>query len=239
MKTMKHLAPVPIVLIGFTAGYTVSPGARISAQGNAAPLPGPSPDQTGALNRVNGVHQPPEFKSTIPAPLMPHRGRTMWPNQPNEATYWSLEDLRKSHQTLAEAARAGRAVNPNSTLHHFPYWTRTHAMFVNHAAVNRPPAVAEQHLGYAQFIIIMGGAGFVTAGGQLTKATPLKEEGREIFGELRGAGISGGETFALREGDWVSIPPDVPAQFSGDKPEGLTYMVMKINAQLYPWDLIR
>ena len=56
---------------------------------------------------------------------------------------------------------------------------------------------------------------------------------------MRGAAITGGETFMLKEGDWVSIPPNSPSQFKADSVDGLTYMVMKINAQLYPWDLTR
>jgi len=37
----------------------------------------------------------------------------------------------------------------------------------------------------------------------------------------------------------MSIPPNAPAQFSSKSLGGLTYTVMKVNAMLYPWDLIR
>lgn len=236
MKRLKRASWPVVALIGFLIGYAAGPGRSAAQQ---EPLPGPSADQTGALNRVDGVHQPPEFKSTIPAPLLPHGARTMWPNQPNESTFWSIDDIRKAHQTLAAAAKAGRQSDPNGALHDFPYWTRTHAMFVNHVQPRDRRQDAEQHLGYAQFVVVMGGAGAVTAGGRLQNARALREANREIYGELRGSGIMEGETFRLKEGDWVSIPPNVPAQFSADTPDGLTYMVMKINAQLYPWDLIR
>lgn len=239
MAKIKKIGWVPVVLVGFLVGFAAGPGMRATAQQDSESLPGLSADQTQALNRVNGVHQAPEFRSTIPAPLLPHGPRTMWPNQPNESTFWSIDDIQKAHQTLSQAARAGRPLDPNSTLHHFPYWTRTHAMFVTHVPHNGARPAAEQHLGYAQFIVVMGGAGSVTAGERLTNQTALKEAKKQIFGELRGSGIADGETFTLKAGDWVSIPPDLPSQFRGEAPEGLTYMVMKINAQLYPWDLIR
>ena len=239
MNGITRLAWAPVVIIGFAAGYGAGPSGSAIAQRTNATVPALPADQSGALNQVNGVHQPPEFKSTIPAPLLSHRLRTMWPNQPNESTFWSIDDIRNAHRFLAEADRAGHTMDPNTALHDFPYWTRTHAMFIKHVPQNarRPPA--DQHLGYAQFIVIMGGTGTVVAGGQLTRPTTLNERGREIPGEMRGSAITGGETFTLKDGDWVSIPPNSPSQFKADSVDGLTYMVMKINAQLYPWDLTR
>jgi len=99
--------------------------------------------------------------------------------------------------------------------------------------------MAEQHQGYAQFMVIMGGSGTVVAGGTLSAPATLKEGNRDVPGELRGREIRGGETFAVTEGDWVSIPANLPSLVRADSADGLTYMVMKINAQLYPWDLIR
>jgi len=239
MKRITRLTWAPVVIIGFIAGYNAGPSFPAIAQRASATVPALPADQSGALNQVNGVRQPPEFKSTIPAPLLSHRLRTMWPNQANESTFWSIDDIRKAHQLLAEADRAGRTMDPDTALHHFPYWTRTHAMFIKHVPQNARRLPGEQHLGYAQFIVIMGGTGTVVAGGQLARPMTFNERGREIPGEMRGSAITGGETFALKEGDWVSIPPNSPSQFRADSIDGLTYMVMKINAQLYPWDLIR
>ena len=164
----------------------------------------------------------------------------MWPNQPNEATFWSIDDIRNAHRTAAEANRAGRSIDANATLHHFPYWTRTHALFITHVPAQPSGGLpVAQHLGYAQFIVIMGGRGTIAAGGALVDGVALKERNQEIFGELRGRAIRGGETFKVNEGDWVSIPPNVPSLVRADSPDGLTYMVMKVNAQLYPWELIR
>ena len=67
----------------------------------------------------------------------------------------------------------------------------------------------------------------------------LVEEDRAIPGELRGPAIDGAERFVVGPGDWVSIPADTPTQVTTDAEGGLTYMVMKVNAMLYPWELIR
>jgi hypothetical protein len=85
----------------------------------------------------------------------------------------------------------------------------------------------------------MGGSGTLVAGGSVQNARVLSDSGRQIPGELRGASISGGKTYALETGDMVSIPPNTPAQFVAKGAGGLTYMSMKVNAMLYPWDLIR
>jgi mannose-6-phosphate isomerase-like protein (cupin superfamily) len=201
------------------AGYAVSPGGAVVAQ-EASPRPGPS------------------FQSAIPAvPL--NQPVPLWPNQPRETTYWSIDDIRKAHRALSAAEKSGRAVDPNSTLHDFPYWTRTHSLFVTHVP-EKPRAgdAAAQHAGYSQFIVIMGGSGIVVAGGELRDRTLLTEAGRAFPGEYRGTGVTGGETFRVVEGDWLSIPPDTPAQFESDA-GGMTLMVMKVNAMLYPWELIR
>jgi len=237
--TSERIDWATIVAAGFVVGFLAGAGPLLGAQRTTAPVPELPADQSGALNQVDGVQQPPEFKSTIPAPLLPHGVRTMWPNQPNEATFWSIDDIRKAHQTVAEAERNRRPIDPNTALHDLPYWTRTHAMFIKHVGSNLRAHMAEQHLGYAQFIVVMGGSGTVVAGGTLRGPVTLKEGNREIPGELRGREIRGGETFAVREGDWVSIPANLPSLVRADSADGLTYMVMKVNAQLYPWDLIR
>jgi hypothetical protein len=63
--------------------------------------------------------------------------------------------------------------------------------------------------------------------------------GGRLDAELRGSSIEQGKTYRLAVGDMIPIPPNTPAQFSSDTAGGLTYMVMKVNAMLYPWDLIR
>lgn len=215
MTIIRTLKFVVVVVLGYFAGTLLSAGSIVAAQ-----------------------HEPPEFKSAIPAPQL-RQPIPMWPNQPKDAMYWSIDDITKAHTMLADAERAGKTLDPNTTLHDFPYWTRTHSYFIVHVPQKGRPAPPQQHAGYSQFIVIMGGTGQVVAGGQLVGPSVLVDKGQAIAGELRGKAINGGDTFALQAGDWVSIPANSPAQFTAQSEGGLTYMVMKINAMLYPWDLIR
>ncbi len=48
----------------------------------------------------------------------------------------------------------------------------------------------------------------------------------------------GGQTYKVKAGDWLLIPPDAPHQPKPD-PGGFSYMIMKINVGMYPWNLIR
>ena len=220
-------ASMSALLIGLCAGYaayTVSTGqAETSASQEGV---GPYPP-------------PPTWETAMPAVRIAREVRTLWPNQPTQATHWSIDDIRRAHETLAEAVREGRTMDPNGVLHDFPYWTRTHSLFVRHIPANAEGDTAEQHLGYAQFIVIMGGNGEIRAGGRIENAATLVEDGRQIPGELRGPAIAGGERFEVGPGDWVSIPANTPTQVKTNTDGGLTYMVMKINAMLYPWEFIR
>ncbi len=236
MKRLKHFALPGLTLVGYLAGYAISTRASIVAQ------------TAIAQTQAGQIRQGPSFQSTIPAQPL-NQPLPMWPNQPKDATYWSIDDIRKAHTTLSAAAAAGKTMDPNSILHDMPYWTRTHSLFVVHRPRYDKPrrsitkkmsqwADAEQHQGYAQFIVIMGGTGMIVAGGEIQNRQNLPDRGGPVPGEYRGQPVGGGETFKVKEGDWVSIPPNIPAWFQPDA-GGLTYMVMKINAMLYPWDLIR
>lgn len=215
-----------MAVAGCAVGFAISPSGSIAAQRPAADP-----------NELDGQHRAPEFKSTIPAPQLSQGDRPMWPNQPADATYWSVADIRMAHQRLSAADQQGTKLDPNSALHDFPYWTRTHSMFLMHKSA-KTAVDAEQHLGYSQFIVIAGGTGRVIAGGKIARPTLLVEHGAAIPGEVRGPAIVGGEEFSVKEGDWVSIPSNTPTEVLADQ-GGLTYAVMKINAMLYPWELIR
>ena len=201
-----------------------------------------SPAGSSGLAAQQEVGPPPPapvWESTTPAPRTLRSDLTLWPHQPTAATHWSIHDIRAAHDRLAEAERDGRSLDPNTTLHDFPYWTRTHSLFIRHAPQGETGDTAEQHLGYAQFLVVMGGTGEIRAGGRLLDPAVLIEEGRAIPGELRGPAIDGADRFMVGPGDWVSIPPDTPTQVTTNADGGLTYMVMKVNAMLYPWELIR
>ena len=226
MMRKSGLTLLTAIVVGVLAGYMLSPSSFIAAQ-------------SGGGDSDSGLPKPPTWETTFPAPGLSPRGRTLWPNQPTQATHWSIEDIRAAHEVLAEAELAGRTLDPNTTLHDFPYWTRSHSLFIRHIAEKITDGSAEQHMGYAQFIVVMGGAGTLVVGGELQAPRSLTEQGRSISGELRGSSIVGGEDFELSEGNLASIPPNTPAQFTANTRGGMTFMVMKINAMLYPWDLIR
>jgi mannose-6-phosphate isomerase-like protein (cupin superfamily) len=217
---------VAVVVVGVLAGYSLLPVRALFAQ-----------PQKPSYDPKRG--QAPVWETVVPAPPLSPGARTLWPNQPSQATYWSIQDIRKAHHVLADAESAGRTVEPNTALHDFPYWTRTHSMFIYHTP--RKPAAnsTQQHMGYAQVVVVMGGSGTLVAGGRIHNAHVLTESGQQIPGELRGSSIDDGKTYQLAVGDMLSIPPNTPAQFTSETPGGLTYMVMKVNAMLYPWDLIR
>ena len=112
-------------------------------------------------------------------------------------------------------------------------------MVIEHTPENGAGNMAEQSMGVGQLVVFMGGTGTVVAGGEIPDAVTLSEEGQPIWGELRGSSIQGGETFQVKQGDFLTIPPNTPAQFTANSTGGLTYMTMKVNAQMYPWELIR
>jgi hypothetical protein len=185
--------------------------------------------------------RPPVWNTPVPAPAIVQGDRTLWPHQPKVATHWTLAEIKAAHEKLAQADKAGTKIEPNSALHDFPYWTRTHAMFVEHVSPKDQASrtSARQHLGYAQFVVVMGGEGTAVAGGQLENPTVLQEKGEAISGELRGASIRNGQTFNLHEGDVLSVPGNTPLQLRTSALGGMTYMTVKINAMMYPWELIR
>jgi hypothetical protein len=217
---------VTAVVVGILSGISLAPNLALMAQ-RTKPTYDPK------------VGKPPVWETPIPAPPLSQGGRTLWPNQPDHATYWSIKDVRKAHEMLAEQELAGKDVDPKAVLHDFPYWTRTHSMFIYHATQKRASNSAQEHMGYSQFVVIMGGTGTLQAGGRIANAHVLTEANRQIAGEMRGDTIEAGKTYQIAEGDMISIPPNTPAQFTATSRGGMTYMVMKVNAMLYPWDLIR
>jgi hypothetical protein len=76
--------------------------------------------------------------------------------------------------------------------------------------------------------------------GELGVAEPDAKSDKDgiIPGKYRGQPIEGGQTFKVKAGDWLLIPPDTPRQ---PKPDtcGFSYMVMKLNVGVYPWSLVR
>jgi len=111
-------------------------------------------------------------------------------------------------------------------------FTRTHIYNLMHRVPTPAgqPALGEQHDGVTDLYIVIAGSGMTTVGGEI----PEKKSSNP--GEYTGI-IKGGETFPLKAGDILEIPPSVPHATSTG-PEGMTYMMVKINVGLYPWSIV-
>ena len=97
---------------------------------------------------------------------------------------------------------------------------------------------AEQHSGVYDFYIITGGSGEMIVGGKIANRQNVMDAAGPVPGEYRGQPIEGGQVFKVKEGDWLVIPPGEPHQ-PKPGPGGFSYMIMKINVGLYPWNLAR
>ena len=117
MSRIALFARMGVVTFGVLAGYALSPYSALVAQ-----HPRPTFDPNVGLAPV--------WETQIPAPVLSPGARTLWPNQPGQATHWAIRDIRQAHQALADAEIAGTTVDPSRALHDFPYWTRTHSAFI-------------------------------------------------------------------------------------------------------------
>jgi len=97
---------------------------------------------------------------------------------------------------------------------------------------------AEQHAGAYDFYVITGGTGEMIVGGKIANRQNLTDKDGVIPGEYRGQPVVGAQTFKVKAGDCLLIPPDTPHQ---PKPDagGFSYVIMKINVGVYPWSLVR
>lgn len=153
---------------------------------------------------------------------------TLAPDQPAKAIYWSLDELKRSHTEMVKRAAARESTNGVNDLIPMPF-TRTHGMKLNHRPHGMNAGV-EQHLGVTDFYVVVGGSATVTVGGTIKDRAGVQG----MPGEFRGPSITGGDTYEMKTGDWLMIPPGVPhMQVPGN--DGFSYMMMKINVGLYPW----
>ena len=127
--------------------------------------------------------------------------------------------------------------------------TRNFSMFMLYRAHREQPVLslakvnsvwddAEQHAGAYDFYIFTGGTGEMILGGKIANRQNLQDKDGIIPGEYRGQPVIGAQTYKVKAGDWLLIPPDTPHQ---PKPDigGFSYFIMKINVGVYPWSLIR
>src|SRR5207247_2343725 len=97
---------------------------------------------------------------------------------------------------------------------------------------------AEQHAGAYDFYIFTGGTGEMILGGKIANRQHLQDKDGIIPGEYRGQPVVGGQTYKVKAGDWLLIPPDTQHQPKPD-PGGFSYFIMKINVGAYLGRLIR
>ena len=150
------------------------------------------------------------------------------PNQPDKATYWSVEEMTRVHETLKTRAAKGEPLNARSLIA-LPM-TRTHGYTVGHRT-RKDPVTTDQHDGVTDVYFVMGGGATMTAGGQMVDKQKLTE------GEFRGSSITGGDTFSLKPGDVLQVPPGMPHS-ARPGADGFTYLLLKINVAQYPWPIV-
>ncbi len=193
-------------LVGYLAGYGISPDGRVSAQrsGNPAPARVPNPWQIVPLN----------------------------PNQPDKAQQWTVDKLTQVHTELAARIAKGQPIGPMRDL--IPLLTtRTHAYSMIHRPASDKPSASESHDGVTDVYFVTGGSATMWVGGTM----PDKAVVPGTLGEYRGQHNADGQVFKVKAGDIINVPPGVPHSSQAD-PGGETYMLLKINVGLFPWEQV-
>jgi len=246
---MKRMLPVFILgaaLIGYMAGYASKSGVNPQPQ---SVLTGHFDDLSiiPSANAQEGKQEPMPFGYNSP------RHPALAPDAP-PVTYWNIDDIRKAHTELAETSMKAAAQPGSGSSQSFGggpvnVSTRNFAIFMLYRLHRDKPVPsltkvnsvwddAEMHAGAYDFYVITGGTGEMIVGGKIANMQNLRDKDGVIPGEYRGQPIEGGQSFKVKPGDWLLIPPDTPHQPKPD-PGGFSYMIMKINVGSYPWALIR
>jgi mannose-6-phosphate isomerase-like protein (cupin superfamily) len=171
---------------------------------------------TAGVSAQAGATRPPKWQRI---PLSPDQGAPL---------HWSVDALLKAHAALVANPRA-----PISDLLPLPI-TRTHMFSFRHTPPGSEPPSGEQHEGVSELHFIVAGSATATMGGQIQN----RQGSPNQAGEYRGGAIAGGETFHVKAGDVVNIPPNTPHAYQAEGPDGITYMLVKVNVGLYPWSLV-
>ena len=242
MKRTTMGIAIGAALAGFVVGYAVKPSPRTGRAGSPEQLSLVTPAM--AQDRQLEV-MPFNYNSPHEPPLAPDAPPT---------TFWSADDLYKAHTGLAaKAAKAMKEAGSGSSqsfgggpVH---VSTRNFSIFQLYRLHREQPVPsltkvnslwddAEQHAGAYDFYVITGGTGEMIVGGKIANRQNLVDKDGVIPGEYRGQPIVGGQTFKVKAGDCLLIPPDTPHQ---PKPDagGFSYVIMKINVGVYPWSLVR
>jgi hypothetical protein len=242
---MKKLFPVIVLgaaLIGYLLGYASKPGPQLIPRGHF--------DDLSMIASASAQDNKPEV---MPFGFNAPKEPPLAPDAP-PITYWNIDDMRRAHAQLAEkAAKAAMQAGSGSSQSigggpvHIS--TRNFSIFMLYRAFRDQPVPsltkvnsvlddAEQHAGAYDFYVFTGGTGEMILGGKIANRQNLQDKDGIIPGEYRGQPVVGAQTYKVKAGDWLLIPPDTPHQPKPD-PGGFSYMIMKINVGVYPWSLIR
>jgi mannose-6-phosphate isomerase-like protein (cupin superfamily) len=240
------------VIIGFVAGRLTNSHARPVISGHLDDF---SIVQAALAQTGEGQQQPPQ---QAPAQLPFGYDRpglpALAPDAP-PATYFNIDDIKKAHTDMAERAAKALAQTASGSTQAIGggpvrLRTRNFSMGMLYRMHREQPVLsltkvnsvwddAEQHSGVYDFYIFTGGTGEMIVGGKIANRQNLVDKDwGPVPGEYRGQPIVGGQTFKVKAGDWLVIPPDAPHQPKPD-PGGFSYMIMKINVGMYPWNLVR
>ncbi len=242
MKKMLPALVMAAALIGYVAGYATKPTAPAVLGGHL--------DDLSMIPSAFAQESKPEV---MPFGFNSPDEPALAPDAP-PITYWNIDDIKKAHAELAErAAKLAKEAGSGSSqsigggpVH---VQTRNFSMFMLYRMHREQPVLsltkvnsvwddAEQHAGAYDFYIITGGSGEMVVGGKIANRQNLMDKNGPVPGEYRGQPVVGAQTFKVKAGDWLLIPPDTPHQ---PKPDvgGFSYFIMKINVGVYPWSLIR
>ncbi len=242
---MKKMFPAMVIgaaLIGFIAGYAAKPSPQAVLSGHF--------DDLSMIPSAFAQENKPEvmpfgFNSPNEPPLAPDAPPII---------HWNIDDIRKAHAEMAEKAakmvkEAGSGSSQSFGGGPVHVQTRNFSMFMLYRMHRDQPVLsltkvnsvlddAEQHAGAYDFYVFTGGTGEMIVGGQIANRQNLMDNSGPVPGEYRGQPVVGAQTFKVKAGDWLLIPPDTPHQ---PKPDagGFSYFIMKINVGVYPWNLIR
>jgi hypothetical protein len=242
MKKMFPAVVIGAALAGFLAGYAAKPSPQAILSGHF--------DDLSVIPSAFAQENKPEV---MPFGFNSPREPQLAPDAP-PITYWNIDDIRKASTEMAEkAAKMAKEAGSGSSqsfgggpVH---VQTRNFSMFMLYRLHREQPVLsltkvnsvwddAEQHAGAYDFYVFTGGTGEMVLGGKIANRQNLMDKDGPVPGEYRGQPIVGGQTYKVKAGDWLLIPPDTPHQ---PKPDagGFSYFIMKINVGVYPWNLIR
>jgi hypothetical protein len=242
---MKRIFPLIVTgaaLIGYFAGHATRPAAQPVLSGHFDDFP--------VVQRAFAQNNEPEvtpfgFNDPGDPPLA---------GDAPPIKHWSIDDIKKAHSEMAERAAKLLGQPGSGSSQSFgggpvSLSTRNFSMFMLYRVHRDQPVLsltkvnsvwddAEQHAGAYDFYVFTGGSGQMIVGGKIENRKNLMDKDGPVPGEYRGQPVVGAQTFNVKTGDWLLIPPDTPHQPKPD-PGGFSYMIMKINVGIYPWSLIR